>query len=74
MRTRLWEDPEGLSSTCVQFRTDTKPMVWVNTNMGWVPISNTPKDEKEAEQFAEEIATGYHLEESSPERAQYMAQ
>lgn len=67
-RTRLWESESG-SSTCVQFRTDVKPMVWMHTNLGWVPIGNAPEDEKEAETFAEDVAAGYNLVESSLERA-----
>jgi hypothetical protein len=66
VRTRLWRDPEGLSSTAVQFRTDTRDVfVWMHTNIGWVPIGNAPRTEKEAQAFAEDLANSYRLEETS---------
>lgn len=70
-KTRYWDNP-GFSSTAVQFRTDTEPMIWMHTNIGWVPIGNTPVDRKEAEHFAEELAAGYNLEERGREFAEYM--
>lgn len=71
-RTRAWESDSG-TSTVVQFRTDVDPMVWVNGNIGWMPIGNTPKDEAKAEKFAEETAEGYGLVECSRERAEWWA-
>ena len=60
--TRAWAS-EG-SSTIVQFRTDEDPMVWMHTNIGWVPIGNAPKDDADkAEQFAEKTALSYGLRE-----------
>lgn len=72
MRTRLWESNGG-SSTCVQFRTDTEPKVWLHTNLGWVPIGNSPAEESEAEKFAVELADGYQLVEADQDRAEYFA-
>ena len=72
MRTRLWNSENG-SNTCVQFRTDSKPMVWVHSNIGWLGMGNTPENEAEAEKFAEETAEGYGLVETTPEEALYMA-
>ena len=63
-RTRLWQSDSG-SSTCVQFRTDADPMVFLHTNLGWVPIGNTPEGDEEAEAFAVSMAEGYGLVESS---------
>lgn len=71
-RTRFWCDPMWLSSTCVQFRADTKPMVWLHTNIGWIPVGNTPETEKEAESFAIGLAEGYNLTEANQGLAQYM--
>lgn len=71
-RTRCWESRD--SSTVVQFRTDVEPKVWMHTNIGWLPIGNTPDNEVEAEAFAVECAAGYKLVESPQDRAFYMAQ
>lgn len=71
-RTRAWES-EGESSTIVQFRNDQKPMVWLYSNLGWVPIGNTPEDEKGAEAFAEHVADSYGLVEVPTERAEWLA-
>lgn len=60
VRTRLWESPNGSST-------------WLHSNLGWLPISNTPADELTAEQFAEQTAAGYGLVESTKERANQMA-
>lgn len=73
MRTRYWHDASGLSSTAVQFRDDTEPMVHLHTNLGWVPIGNTPTDATGAERFAEELAKNYNLNEASQAVATYMA-
>lgn len=75
MRTRLWEKPDASTSTCVQVRDDApdESYVWMHTNMGWIPIGNAPKNYEEAEVFAKQVAEGYGLTESSPERALYMA-
>lgn len=70
-KTRLWESTSG-SSTCVQFRTDAEPYVFLHSNIGWVPIGNTPDDVIAAEKFAEEIADGYDLVESSSKRSHHM--
>lgn len=70
-KVRCWESE--LTSTVVQFRTDADPMVYLHTNLGWVPIGNTPKDPKEAEKFAEECARGYDLQESKKSRAYWLA-
>ena len=67
-KTRLWES----TSTCVQYRTDVTPFVYLHTNIGWVPIGNTPEGVEEAEKFAIKCAAGYDLIESSPERARSM--
>jgi hypothetical protein len=72
-RTRFWDRPDGITSTAVQFRTDADPMVHLHTNIGWVPIGNTPKDIAEAEKFAEECAVGYNLIERDQAHARYMA-
>jgi hypothetical protein len=69
VRTRLWQGE--FSSTAVQFRTDSTPMVWIHTNFGWVPAGNAPEDDNEAEKFAQDIADGYKLQESSQEMALY---
>lgn len=69
MKTRLWTNQER--TTLVQFRTDSKPMVWIHTNIGWLACGNAPEDEKEAEQFAQEIANGWNLKEASHEMAIY---
>lgn len=74
-RTRAWESLEG-SSTIVQFRTDTYPYLWMNTNLGWVPVNaeeNKDKTLEEVEKQAEQIAESYGLVESSPERAAWLA-
>jgi hypothetical protein len=73
MRTRYWHDFAGLSSTAVQFRDDADPMVFLHTNLGWVPIGNTPPDATGAERFAEEVAASYKLSEASQAVATYMA-
>lgn len=72
MKTRYWDRSDGLSSTAVQFRTDTDPMVFFHTNIGWVPIGNTPKDATGAEEFAEKLASGYGLTEANQTQAIYM--
>lgn len=72
-RTRLWEREDRTSSTCVQFRTDATPMVWMHTNIGWLAISNAPPTAPEAEKMAEDMARGYDLTESPPDRARYFA-
>lgn len=68
-RTRYWCNEEGNNG--IQFRTDCRPMVWYLTNLGWLPIGNTPEDETEAEKFAEEAAGRYN--EVDKKRAEYMA-
>lgn len=73
MRTRYWHHPDGMSSTAIQFRDDTQPMVHMHTNLGWVPIGNAPTDATGAEAFAEQIAGNYGLSEGSPALATYMA-
>lgn len=73
MRTRYWDNPEGASSTAVQFRDDTTPMVWMHTNLGWIQVGNSPTDVDEAESFAAKLAQGYGLEERSLRYARYMA-
>jgi len=70
-RTRFWSSPD--TTTCIQFRTDTDPKVWIHTNLGWVPIGNTPDDAGAAEAFAVDVAAGYKLEEASEDTARYMA-
>lgn len=72
VKTRYWHHEDGMSSTAVQFRDDADPMVHLHTNMGWVPIGNTPKDVKDAEVFAEQLATGYNLQEANKDVAVYM--
>lgn len=71
MRTRLWMGHN--TSTAVQFRNDTEegdPMVWMHTNLGWVPVGNSVgMSEKEAEELAVKIAAGYNLEEQDEETA-----
>ena len=47
-------------------------MVYVHSNIGWLPIGNTPKDAVEAEDFAVKLAKGYNLTECSQEMANYM--
>lgn len=70
--TRLWASSE--TTTMVQFRTDTDHLVWIHTNVGWVPITNAPdNNEYDAALFAEEIAKGYGLTELSQEQARYFA-
>jgi hypothetical protein len=71
MKTRYWSNDEGNNG--VQFRNDASPMVWIATNIGWLPISNSPEDEQEAEAFAEKLAKGYGYDERSSEYALYMA-
>lgn len=73
MKTRLWKDASGSSSTMVQFRTDTHPMLWMHTNIGWIPDGSCPDEAKEAEAKAEEVAKGYGLDEVSQEEALYWA-
>ena len=72
MKTRAWESDEG-SSTIVQFRSDVHPHVWMNTNMGWVPIGNAPAGLREAESFAETMAKDYGLTETHPDRSRWLA-
>ena len=69
-KTRLWESDCG-SNTMVQFRTDSDPMVFIHSNIGWLPIGNAPKTAAEAEKFAAETAEGYDLIEASTEKAEY---
>jgi len=71
MRTRYWSNGEGNNG--VQFRTDSEEMVWMATNIGWIPVSNAPKNEREAEKYAEELAEGYSYKETSQEFAKHMA-
>jgi len=71
--TRLWEAEPERSSTAIQFNSEATPKVWMHTNIGWIPIGNSPKDNDEAERFAEDTAKEYGLEESTQERAKYMA-
>lgn len=71
-RTRYWCNDEGNNG--VQFRTDSDiSKVWMCTNIGWLPISNAPEDELEAEKFAEEMAEGYGYEEADEAQAAHMA-
>lgn len=70
MRTRCWKSEE--TPTMVQFRTDSQPMVWLFTNLGWLSV-DSPTNESEAEAFAEEVAQGYNLVEVSSEEALYWA-
>ena len=72
MKTRFWDSDQG-SSTCVQYRDDAEPMVWMHTNLGWVPIGNSPEDAGEAEAFAVETAKGYGLVERDNDTARAMA-
>ena len=69
MKTRLWKAES--SNTMIQFRTDAEPLVWMHTNMGWLPLGNSPTDHDEAEKFAAEAAEGYNLKETSSEVAEY---
>ena len=71
-RTRFWSSDEG-SSTCIQFRTDRRPAVWIHTNIGWIPVGNTPPALEQAEHFAENIAMGYNLTERDEAHARFMA-
>jgi hypothetical protein len=72
-RTRLWKSEDGFSTTRVQFRTDCDPMVWMFTNIGWMPVGNSPDDVDAAESFATEVAEGYKLVECCEEEAHYFA-
>lgn len=56
-------NPEPETTPDLQFRTDVRPFVWLRTNLGWVPIGNTPDTEP----------AGHGREEAPPERARYMA-
>lgn len=69
-RTRLWESDCGCD-TMVQFRTDSDPMVFIHSNIGWLPIGNAPKTAEAAEKFALKMAEGYDLVEASTEKAEY---
>jgi hypothetical protein len=62
-RTRLWRNKN--SSTMIQFRTDSIPMVWMHTNIGWLPLGNCPDLQSDAESFAVSVAEGYKLQEAS---------
>lgn len=72
IKTRYWDNIDGGSTTAVQFRDDTEPMVFLHSNIGWLPLGNTPKDATGAEAFAKQLADGYGLTEASQEVAQYM--
>ena len=64
LKTRLWSNPG--TTTVIQVRNDVpadSPMVFIHTNLGWLPISNAPRTYNEAEQFAAEAADGYGLRE-----------
>lgn len=61
MKNRFWGSE--LSSTAVMFMPKEDPKVWFHTNLGWVPIGNTPEDSAEAEQMAINLAVHYSLEE-----------
>jgi hypothetical protein len=73
INTRYWRKPAGESSTAVQWRDDTRPQVWVFTNVGWVPIIGTPADPTEAQVTAEKLATEYGLVEVKKNEALFMA-
>lgn len=70
IKTRFWDSET--SSTAVQFRDDTTPMIWMHTNIGWVPLNGTPHFPEEASECAESLAKHYGLEEASQEKALYM--
>ena len=76
MKTRLWMGNN--TSTAVQFRNDVsegEPMVWMHTNLGWVPVGNSVgMSEQEAEDLAVKIAKGYSLEEQDEATALEFAQ
>lgn len=72
VKTRFWDSGGGMTTTAVQFRDDTNPMVHLHTNIGWVGISNAPKDAAGAEEMAAKLAAGYNLVEASEEQATYM--
>ena len=73
-RTRFWRhDNFPHSSTAIQFRTDAAPYVWMHSNVGWIPIGNSPIDVGDAERFAEEAAVSYELEEAGEHEARVMA-
>lgn len=61
MKNRFWGSET--SSTAVMFMPKEDPKVFLHTNLGWVPIGNTPEDEVEALSFAMDIALSYKLEE-----------
>lgn len=71
MRTRIWVGDN--TDTKVQFRNDADPKVWMNTNIGWIPIGNAPTDDVGAEAFAVDTAKSYGLPEGSLEEAKYWA-
>jgi hypothetical protein len=60
-RNRFWGSET--SSTAVMFMPLEDPKVWLHTNIGWVPIGNTPENAAEAEQMAIDLAKNYFLEE-----------
>lgn len=68
MRTRIWMSESG-SNTVVQFRTDVPQMIWIHTNLGWIPDGDCPTDEKAAETKCERLAEGWKLVEQSEEVA-----
>lgn len=70
VRTRFWSG--DMTSTAIQFRDDVEVPVWMHTNIGWVPVSNSSKQEmtlEESEKLAEDLAISYELTERSPETA-----
>ncbi len=70
VKTRFWSSDEG-SSTCVQWRDDTDPPVWLHTNLGWVQV-NVDAPHVADEAFAVTLAEGYGLTERSEEYARGM--
>jgi hypothetical protein len=71
MKTRYWINSEGNKG--VQFRTDLDVMVWMATNIGWIPLNDSPKNEQDAERYAEKLAKSYSYKETSQDFANYMA-
>ena len=72
MRTRFWEDENRMSSTAVQVRDDATPMVYLHSNIGWIPIGNSPDTYEASMEFAEDLAKNYGLVERSQEVAFWM--
>lgn len=71
MKTRIWHNRN--STTMVQFISTANPKVYLQTNIGWLPIGNTPENDDEAQKFAEDCAVSYGLVEGSQEMANYFA-